>query len=254
MPSSSALLLGALLAPSAAEGLIAIERRCPLGYGRARSPLVAAAPPSCGSLGMPLHQQALHGSAAPRVPSAMLSAAADTAEAPSRGGIATAWGVLGFLSILASAIRRLLPHALQPLSQKDLSVLQVAMYAASVLTFAYVEGYGAFQKKFSPMVVRRALTLGRAGTPLHHKLLAPFYSMGLFHATKKRKTVSWSVSISVALLVGIVKRLPYPWRSIVDAGVCVGLLWGGASIAAFYTQALASGSHPQVSAELPEGK
>ena len=107
-----------------------------------------------------------------------------------------------------------------------------------------------FQKKFSPMVVRRALTLG-AGTPLHHKLLAPFYSMGLFHATKKRKIVSWSVSISVAMLVGIVKRLPYPWRSIVDAGVCVGLFWGGASILAFYGKVLASGEHPQVSAELP---
>ena len=26
-------------------------------------------------------------------------------------------------------------------------------------TFAYVEGYGAFQKKFSPLVVQRAMTL-----------------------------------------------------------------------------------------------
>ena len=78
--------------------------------------------------------------------------------------------------------------------------------------------------------------------------------MGLFHATKKRKTVSWSVSISVAIIVGVVKRLPYPWRSIVDAGVCVGLLWGGASIAAFYARALTTGEPPQVSAELPEAK
>ena len=73
--------------------------------------------------------------------------------------------------------------------------------------FAYVEGYGAFQKKFSPLVVERAMTLKQSTSPVHIAL-APFYSMGLMHATKKRKIVSWSVSMSVAMIVGIVKRLP----------------------------------------------
>jgi hypothetical protein len=100
------------------------------------------------------------------------------------------------------------------------------------------------------MVVRRALTLAEHGVPLWRRALAPFYSMGLFHATKKRRTISWSITIGVSLLVGIVKRLPYPWRSIVDAGVCAGLCWGGASIAAFYARAL-GGSPPDVSAEMP---
>jgi hypothetical protein len=77
--------------------------------------------------------------------------------------------------------------------------------------FAYVEGYKAFQLKFSPLVVQRAMTLSRSPPPpLHHTLLAPFYSMGLFHASKKRKIVSWSISIGVAFIVGAVKRLPYP--------------------------------------------
>ena len=40
--SSAAFLAVLLVAPSAAEGLVAVERRCPLGYGRTRSPLVAA--------------------------------------------------------------------------------------------------------------------------------------------------------------------------------------------------------------------
>ena len=169
---------------------------------------------------------------------------------PSGLGAAAAWGVFGFLGILASAVRRLLPIALQPLGRKDLSLLQWAFFGGTMATFAYVEGYGAFQKKFSPLVVRRAMTLGDAGRPFAHKALAPFYSMGLFHASKKRRTVSWSVSLGVFMLVGLVKRLPYPWRSIVDAGVCTGLCWGGASILAFYARALA-GVPPGVDPELP---
>jgi len=88
--------------------------------------------------------------------------------------------------------------------------------------FAYTEGYKAFQCKFSPLVVQRAMTLSTRSPPppLLHSALAPFYSMGLFHASKKRKTVSWSISLGVACIIGLVKRLPYPWRSVVDAGVC----------------------------------
>ena len=117
--------------------------------------------------------------------------------------------------------------------------------------FAYVEGYGAFQKKFSPMVVERAMTLKDGHGSLANVALAPFYSMGLMHATRKRKIVSWTISLSVAMLVGIVKRLPYPWRSIVDAGVCTGLCWGGASIVAFYARAL-MGKPPGVDPQLPQ--
>ena len=182
--------------------------------------------------------------------SSLLMAAAAQSSSPSAAGVSTAWGVFGFLSILASAVRRLLPIALQPLSRRDLSFLQWACYGRTVATFAYVEGYRAFQTKFSPMVVRRAMTLGDADRPIAHKALAPFYSMGLFHATKKRRTVSWSVSCGVFMLVGIVKRLPYPWRAIVDAGVCTGLCWGGASILALYARALA-GTPPEIDPELP---
>lgn len=77
--------------------------------------------------------------------------------------------------------------------------------------FAYTEGYKAFQLKFSPLVVQRAMTLSRSpAPPLHHTLFAPFYSMGLFYASKKRKIVSWSITIGVACIIGAVKRLPYP--------------------------------------------
>merc|ERR1712238_616600 len=89
----------------------------------------------------------------------------------------------------------------------------------------------------------RSFTLqpGRQWSKLHHTILAPLYSMGLFHATRKRMIVSWSVSIGVAVIVAAVKKLPYPWRNIVDAGVVVGLTWGAASIAFGYMKGILKG-------------
>ena len=46
------------------------------------------------------------------------------AEPENARGLAVAWGVCGFLSILASALGRLTPIALQPFTQNDLSLLQ----------------------------------------------------------------------------------------------------------------------------------
>lgn len=68
--------------------------------------------------------------------------------------------------------------------------------------------------------------------------------MGLFHATKKRMIVSWSVTLGVAGIVAAVKKLPYPWRNIVDAGVVAGLTWGCISILVHYIKALATGKSP----------
>lgn len=120
------------------------------------------------------------------------------------------------------------------------------------LWFAYVEGYKGFQLKFSPLVVARAQTLKPFnGSALHHVLLAPFYSMGLFHATKKRKIVSWSVSLGVGVIVAAVKRLPYPWRNIVDAGVIVGLSWGSLSIIIGWIQAVVMKKKSTIDPSLP---
>ena len=125
-------------------------------------------------------------------------------------------------------------------------------YVATCLWFAYVEGYKGFQLKFSPLVVSRSLTLTPLnGTPIHHTLFGPFYSMGLFHASKKRKIVSWSVTIGVAIIVAAVKRLPYPWRNIVDAGVIVGLSWGSLSIAVEWVKAVIMKKPTTVDPALP---
>ena len=75
--------------------------------------------------------------------------------------------------------------------------------------------------------------------------------MGLFHATKKRKIVSWSVTIGVAMVVAAVKRMPYPWRNIIDAGVVAGLSWGSLSILIIYLKAWVLGHKPEIDPALP---
>jgi hypothetical protein len=80
-------------------------------------------------------------------------------------------------------------------------VLVSVQHLAS-LWFAYVEGYKGFQLKFAPLVVSRSFTIKK----VHHFILAPFYSMGLFHATPKRMKVSWGVTLGVAAIVAAVKR------------------------------------------------
>lgn len=157
------------------------------------------------------------------------------------------WGSCGVVYILAKAIKRVVPIALEPFTKAEgvvpLTQVQLAAYVITCLWFAYVEGYKGFQLKFSPLVVSRSFTLQPSSPPIH-VLLAPLYSMGLFHATKKRMIVSWSVTIGVAAIVAAVKRMPYPWRNIVDAGVVCGLTWGSISILGGYIISLVTGIAP----------
>ena len=77
--------------------------------------------------------------------------------------------------------------------------------------------------------------------------------MGMLHATRKRKIVSFSVTLGVAAIVAGVKRLPYPWRNIIDAGVVAGLSWGSLSILILYVNSWLTGNPPShVDAALPE--
>lgn len=160
--------------------------------------------------------------------------------------VSSLWASTGVVYILMKAVKRVLPIALEPLkggAAVPLSSFQIASYIGTCLFFAYAEGYKGFQKKFSPLVVSRSFTLQPNPSKLHHTILAPLYAMGLFHATKKRMIVSWSVSIGVAAIVAGVKRLSYPWRNIIDAGVVVGLSWGAVSILIGYGKALFRNGH-----------
>ena len=95
--------------------------------------------------------------------------------------------------------------------------------------------------------MKRSFTLipGKNGTKWYHFLFAPMYCMGLMHATKKRQIVSWSVTLGVATIVAVVKKLPYPWRNIIDAGVVAGLTWGSLSIMLIYVRTWITGEVPK---------
>jgi hypothetical protein len=98
-------------------------------------------------------------------------------------------------------------------------------------------------------VVARALHLARHPRPLH-LLLAPFYCMGLVHASRRRLVTSWVLVVTIASMVVAVRFLPQPWRGMVDAGVVVGLGWGLVAILVFAARAL-GGRPPAVALELP---
>ena len=97
---------------------------------------------------------------------AVLVASEPVAAVGTARSFSASWGVLGVIGILAKAIKRLAPHAVQPLVQRDLTLLQWGLYGTSLTFFAYVEGYKAFQCKFSPLVVQRAMTLAAPGAPV----------------------------------------------------------------------------------------
>lgn len=159
------------------------------------------------------------------------------------------WGVIQVLSILANAIKRVIPVAIQPFVQKDLLPLQAVICGVWCFYMIYTEGYKTFQLKFSPLVVKRAFGLSNNLSVLNCLFAGP-YSMGLFGATKKRMIVSWSVTLGVFALVKIVKKLPYPWRSIVDAGVVLGLGYGALAMC-FQTVRAMLGYIPDVDECLP---
>jgi hypothetical protein len=162
------------------------------------------------------------------------------------------WGVIQVVSILANALKRLYPIAAQPFIQQDMEPYQWALYVVWSIYMAYAEGYKAFQLKFSPMVVQRAFAIYEQPNVLNCILAGP-YSMGLFGASRKRMIVSWCITAGVFSLVKVVKMLPYPYRSIVDAGVVVGLSWGTLSIIIYAIKALLGG-RVDVPGEVDESK
>lgn len=170
------------------------------------------------------------------------------------GALGALWGIGGVVALLTYAIVRLSPIAAEALagSGAPLSPLHWVAVVGSILFFGYTEGYKAFQRQFSPRVVARGLSLLESPTPLR-VVLAPFFCMGFFGATRKRIVVSWSLAAAIVVLVRLVGALPQPWRGIIDLGVVFALAWGALAILAFAARALA-GAMPGVAADLPEGE
>ena len=151
------------------------------------------------------------------------------------GLIGVIWGLSGVSLILGSAICRLYPPA------RELFGMEFGWVQWSVLFFGLIagggaKGYGIFHRRYSPRFAARALYLRENPTPIR-VLLAPFFCMGYFHATRKRKIISFMVTAMVVGLILFVRTLEQPWRGIIDAGVLFGLLWGLFSIWIFMFRA-----------------
>jgi len=158
------------------------------------------------------------------------------------GTIGAVWGLAGVLALLASATLRLWPKAVESFSYSFVWYHWAAL-AAIVIGMAYAEGYKGFQKAFSPRTAARARYL-RQNPRILNVVLAPFFCMGYFHATKRRKITSISLTLGIVLLIIVVHFVPQPWRGIIDFGVVVGLAWGIVSLLAFSYQALGRVRYP----------
>lgn len=166
-----------------------------------------------------------------------------------RGTIGALWGLIGVLLLLGSAVYRLTPLALAVFSF-DLHWYHWASLLFVVSFMAYAEGYVGFQQRFSPRVAARARYL-RENPRALFVLLAPLFCMGYFHATKRRRITSLSLTAGIIVLIIIVHFLPQPWRGIIDAGVVIGLAWGVVSLLLFSARALLSARFAY-SPEVPE--
>ena len=159
------------------------------------------------------------------------------------------WGVGGVLGLLANAVLRLWPLAAELGSSAAMTPTLWVGTGLWVLFMTYSEGYRGFHRAFSPRVIVRARWLSRHPRA-YLVVLAPIFCMGLVHATKRRKIVSWSILSGIMGLVLLVRMLEQPWRGIVDSGVVVGIAVGALSIIVHLVRAL-SGNPPEVPPEVP---
>jgi hypothetical protein len=152
------------------------------------------------------------------------------------GWLTLGWGIGGVLLLFLRAIWRMLGVTAE-LEVEALGMWHLVFAVLWTVFMAYSEGYRAFQLRFSPRVVKRALWLAQARRPWL-ALVAPMVCIGLVHATRKRLLVSWSiVTLIVCLIIGV-RMLAQPWRGLVDAGVVVGLAWGVVAILGYTIHAL----------------
>lgn len=165
------------------------------------------------------------------------------------GTIGAVWGVTGILALLLSATVRLWPMATDALAHPLSWYHRVSLFLIA-LFMAYFEGYKGFQMAFSPRTAARARYLLQNPRFLH-VVLAPFFCMGYFHATKRRRITSISLTLGIILLVVIVRFVKQPWRGIIDMGVVVGLVWGIVSLLAFSILALGEDEYPYLP-EVPD--
>ena len=145
--------------------------------------------------------------------------------------------MVGVLAIILRAVYRLTPKAAELLTGDSLTGFELVFLLVWAGFMAYAEGYKGFHKAFSPRVVLRLHVLAERPSILGW-VFAPLVGMGLLKATRKRLIVSWCLVLGIVALVSFVSTLAYPYRSIVDLGVVLGLLLGSLSLVVHYIRAV----------------
>ena len=159
------------------------------------------------------------------------------------------WGITGVILFLLFAVVRLTPRMLE-IGEYALGPLHWIALIVFVPWMAWSEGYKGFHLAFSPRVVARARYLRQEKHPVL-SLFAPMFCMGYIHATRKRKIVSWVLTLFIVGLILLLRITPQPWRGIVDAGVVVGLSLGILSIIYFWIRAESGNWQHSIALDLP---
>ena len=165
------------------------------------------------------------------------------------GLLGAIWGIGGISLLFGSALFRLYPHA-RELWDLPMEWVHWALLAVNLVLFGYVKGYKVLHLRFSTRVAARALYL-KSNSTIPRVLFAPFFCMGYFHTTRKRKIVSYCFTALIVGLIILVRQLKQPWRGIIDAGVVLALGWGLVSIWIFAGKAF-FGRGVDVSPETPD--
>jgi hypothetical protein len=155
-------------------------------------------------------------------------------------GIIAIWGVLQVASVLVNSIGRMIPIAYLPFQRKDLQLYHWIIYLLFSGFMVFFQGYKGFQNKFAPLVVSRAMNLSQQLNVLNFLFAGP-YCMGMFSASRKRIVISWGFVLGVTALAKFVKYLSYPYKSIVDGGVVLGLSYGTTALILCLISALLKG-------------
>lgn len=154
-----------------------------------------------------------------------------------------AWGLLGVIGLLAQAIGRLTPFAIDAV-RSGLSTGQWIGLVLWVAFMAHAEGYRGFHSKLSPRVVSRAAYLLTGKLTPWRVIFAPFFCTRLFGASKKGMWTSRILLSGIFCLIVVVRNLDMPLRGIIDCGVVVGLGIGLASMIYYAIRALSGRPSP----------
>ena len=151
--------------------------------------------------------------------------------------IGVPWAIIGVSALLLRAIIGLSRHAVNAI-EAGLTIWQWTALTLFAVFMVVAEGYRGFQKKFSPRTAARIKHL-RDNPSWMRIILAPFFSMGFFHANRKTKLTAYILTTGIiCLVIAVTFFCPDPWRGIIDFGVVLGLTWGLISFWIFTIQAL----------------